>query len=76
MKNMISIFDKWKPTKEGKLAPSTTPKANIEFEQYLSDIQHGNDWFYALEGEPKLRPLKAATFKEALKEVHRIIESL
>ncbi len=40
-KNMISIFDKGKPTKEGKLAPSTTPKANIEFEQYLSDIQHG-----------------------------------
>lgn len=38
---MISIFDKGKPTKEGKLAPSTTPKANIEFEQYLSDIQHG-----------------------------------
>lgn len=40
-KNVISLFDKGKPTAAGKLAPSTTPKANIDFEQYLSDIQHG-----------------------------------
>lgn len=36
----------------------------------------GNDWFYALEGEPSLKPLKAAKFKDALNEVHRIIEAL
>lgn len=40
-KNMISLFDKGKPTAEGKLAPSTTPQKNIEFEQYLSDVQNG-----------------------------------
>lgn len=38
---MISLFDKGKPTAEGKLAPSTTPKKNIDFEQYLSDVQNG-----------------------------------
>lgn len=36
----------------------------------------GNDWFYALEGEPKLKLIKAASFKDALREVHRIIEAL
>lgn len=40
---------------------------------YLNNC--GNEWQYALETEPKLKPLKAASFKAALKEVHRIIES-
>lgn len=40
---------------------------------YLNNC--GDEWQYALETESKLKPLKAASFKAALKEVHRIIES-